>query len=144
MRIFATPASRRSWRRCARMPTGAILKPSGLTIRSAPAKKSVDRVRVLTLFVWLALGSPTIAAAADMPAGNTLNVFAAASLREAFTVIGKRFEDENHVVVRFNLAGADMLANQIVQGAPADVFASANEAWAKFLEEKGELGSGPQ
>jgi molybdate transport system substrate-binding protein len=104
----------------------------------------LTRFRVLTLFVWLALGLPTLAAAADMPAGNTLNVFAAASLREAFTVIGKRFEDENHVVVRFNFAGADMLANQIVQGAPADLFASANEAWAKFLEEKGELGSAPQ
>jgi molybdate transport system substrate-binding protein len=108
------------------------------------AGNPVTRFRFLAFVVWVALALPAIGASADPQAGNTLQVFAAASLREAFTEIGKRFESENHVVVRFNFAGADMLANQIVQGAPADVFASANEAWAHFLQDRNELGSAPQ
>ncbi len=110
----------------------------------------LTRFRYLTFVLSLALALPALASAAEppagsaLPAGSTLNVFAAASLREVFTAIGKQFEGDNHVTVRFNFAGADMLANQILQGAPADVFASANEAWAKFLQDKGQLGSAPQ
>ncbi len=101
------------------------------------------RLLGLGLALGLALGLPAIAAAADAPAATNLNVFAAASLREAFSAIGKQFEADNHVTVRFNFAGADMLANQIVQGAPADVFASANEAWITYLQERGQLASTP-
>jgi molybdate transport system substrate-binding protein len=103
-----------------------------------------SRFSALALLLSLALALPALASAADSPPVTTLNVFAAASLREAFAAVGKQFESENNVTVRFNFAGADMLASQIVQGAPADVFASANEAWAKFLAEKGLLGSAPQ
>lgn len=61
--------------------------------------------------------------------GNrTLNVFAAASLSEAFGALEKRFEAQHEGVdVRLNLAGSSQLASQINEGAPADVFASANE-----------------
>jgi molybdate transport system substrate-binding protein len=104
----------------------------------------LTRLRSLALLLSFVLALPALASAADSPEGTTLNVFAAASLREAFTAAGKQFESDNHVTVRFNFAGADMLANQIVQGAPADVFASANEAWAKFLTDKGLLSSAPQ
>ncbi|MFC5995484.1 molybdate ABC transporter substrate-binding protein [Pseudonocardia hispaniensis] len=58
---------------------------------------------------------------------QTLTVFAAASLTETFTELGKRFEtDHPGVTVRFNFAGSSDLAQQIVNGAPVDVFASAN------------------
>ncbi|MCC6300630.1 MAG: molybdate ABC transporter substrate-binding protein [Anaerolineales bacterium] len=57
----------------------------------------------------------------------TLTVFAAASLTDAFTEIGKNFEAENPTVtVTFNFAGSQALRTQIQEGAPADVFASAN------------------
>jgi molybdate transport system substrate-binding protein len=57
----------------------------------------------------------------------TLNVFAAASLQAAFTKIGSQFHAaHSNVTVTFNFAGSDALAQQITQGAPADVFASAN------------------
>jgi molybdate transport system substrate-binding protein len=57
---------------------------------------------------------------------RTLNVFAAASLKEAFTVIAKEFERANAGVrVRLQFAGSQQLASQIRLGAPADVFASA-------------------
>ncbi len=58
----------------------------------------------------------------------TLNVFAAASLKDAFTAIGDAFHSAHpNVTVTFNFAGSDTLAQQITQGgAPADIFASAN------------------
>jgi molybdate transport system substrate-binding protein len=55
-----------------------------------------------------------------------VTVFAAASLTEAFTEIGKQFESENSgAKVTFNFAGSSALSKQINDGAPADVFASA-------------------
>jgi molybdate transport system substrate-binding protein len=55
-----------------------------------------------------------------------ITVFAAASLTESFTEIGKMFEGENSgSKVTFNFAGSSALSKQINDGAPADVFASA-------------------
>jgi molybdate transport system substrate-binding protein len=57
--------------------------------------------------------------------GN-ISVFAAASLTGTFTQLGKDFEAQNPgTKVTFNFAGSSALAQQINQGAPADVFASA-------------------
>ncbi|MGZ5367628.1 molybdate ABC transporter substrate-binding protein [Aeromicrobium sp.] len=58
---------------------------------------------------------------------RTLSVYAAASLKGSFTKIGKQFEDEHEAVtVEFSFAGSSDLAAQILQGAPADVFAPAD------------------
>jgi molybdate transport system substrate-binding protein len=67
-----------------------------------------------------------------------VTVFAAASLTESFTAIGKDFEAANpgsHVT--FNFAGSSALATQINQGAPADVFASAAPATMKTVTDAG-------
>jgi molybdate transport system substrate-binding protein len=70
-------------------------------------------------------------------AGN-LNVFAAASLTESFTRIGKDFEAANPgTTVTFNFAGSSALATQINQGAPADVFASASPTNMKTVTDAG-------
>ncbi|MEI8308788.1 MAG: molybdate ABC transporter substrate-binding protein [Chloroflexales bacterium] len=61
-------------------------------------------------------------------AGTTLTVFAAASLTDAFKAIKPAFEAAHPgVTVVYNFAGAQQLAAQINEGAPADVFASANK-----------------
>ena len=58
---------------------------------------------------------------------RTLTVFAAASLKASFTEIGKKFEAKHDgVTVTFNFAGSSDLVAQMQQGAPADVFASAD------------------
>ncbi|MCZ8381160.1 molybdate ABC transporter substrate-binding protein [Mycobacterium sp. CPCC 205372] len=60
-------------------------------------------------------------------AGAPITVFAAASLTATFTELGARFERENPgATVAFNFAGSSDLATQLTQGAPADVFASAD------------------
>lgn len=60
---------------------------------------------------------------------RSLVVFAAASLRTAFTQIGERFKADNPGVdVKFDFAGSPDLATQLTEGASADVFASADTA----------------
>ena len=62
-----------------------------------------------------------------LTSAQTLTVFAASSLTEAFTDIAAAFEADNPgVTVLLNVAGSATLRTQIEQGAPADVFASAN------------------
>jgi len=67
-----------------------------------------------------------------------VTVFAAASLTESFIQIGRDFEAANPgTKVTFNFAGSSALANQINQGAPADVFASAAPANMKTVTDAG-------
>lgn len=67
--------------------------------------------------------------ASDADAQTTLTVYAASSLRGAFEVLAEDFEaDHPSVSVAFNFAGSSDLVAQIQQGAPADVFASADTA----------------
>ena len=55
-----------------------------------------------------------------------IKVFAAASLTAAFNELGPRYTAAEGTKVTFNFAGSQALATQIQQGAPADVFASAD------------------
>jgi molybdate transport system substrate-binding protein len=74
---------------------------------------------------------------------RTLHVFAAASLTDAFTEIGKNFEMANPgVTVSFNFAGSQALRTQIQEGAPADVFASASETEMDTLVTGGYVAEG--
>lgn len=70
-------------------------------------------------------------AAARSAAGSTgLTVFAASSLKDAFTAASREFRAANPTVneVLFNFAGSQQLVGQLQQGAPGDVFASADKA----------------
>lgn len=80
--------------------------------------------------------APTVAPAATAvpptatPEPRTLTVLAAASLTESFIELGKTFEAQNPgVTVAFSFAGSQQLAQQLDQGAPADVFASASKKY---------------
>ncbi|WP_037763950.1 molybdate ABC transporter substrate-binding protein [Streptomyces sp. FXJ7.023] len=65
---------------------------------------------------------------------GTVNVFAAASLTESFTELGKTFEKEHPgTKVVFNFGGSDSLAAGTPGGAPADVFASASPKTMKVV-----------
>ncbi len=71
---------------------------------------------------------------------TAITVFAAASLTVAFQAIGREFErSAPGTTVQFNFAGSSTLAQQIREGAPADVFASADEANMQTLAEAGEF-----
>lgn len=71
-------------------------------------------------------GSDSSASASSKLSGE-VTVFAAASLKESFTTLGRQFEkDHPGTKVTFNFGGSDTLAASITSGAPADVFASAS------------------
>lgn len=70
-----------------------------------------------------------LAAACSSPAEKaapTITVFAAASLGDAFRALAGAYQERSGVAVELTLAGSQQLAFQIREGAPADVFASAN------------------
>jgi molybdate transport system substrate-binding protein len=73
---------------------------------------------------------PTRAPAQPATHQITLTVLAAASLTESFGELGKIFEAQHpNVSVAFNFAGSQQLAQQLSQGAGADVFASAGQKY---------------
>ncbi|GAA3153760.1 molybdate ABC transporter substrate-binding protein [Streptomyces echinatus] len=75
---------------------------------------------------------------------GTVTVFAAASLKESFTALGKEFEkDHPGTKVTFNFGGSDTLAASITGGAPADVFAAASGKTMKIVTDKGDAAGTP-
>jgi molybdate transport system substrate-binding protein len=74
-----------------------------------------------------------------------LDVFAAASLTEPFREIGAAFEAAHpEVNLVFNFAGSQQLAYQLEQGAPADIFASANERQMEVVIQAGLITPGTE
>jgi molybdate transport system substrate-binding protein len=71
-------------------------------------------------------------------------LFAASSLTDAFEEIGAAFEDaQPGATVTFNFGGSSTLAAQLAEGAPADVFASANSTQMNAACEAGRIASVP-
>ena len=87
--------------------------------------------------------TPTGADSAGATPGGTLTVFAAASLTDSFQQLGDQFQATHPGVrVEFNFAASSALREQIIGGAPADVFASANESNMAQVVDAG-LATGP-
>lgn len=78
------------------------------------------------------------------PAANaeSVRVSAAASLADALTEAAALFEKRSAHRVKFNFAASSTLARQISEGAPADVFISADDAKMRALEREGMLEHG--
>ena len=90
-----------------------------------PSYVTLPGVRTRLLRVAGLLLGVSLAARAE--GTRELDVYAASSLREAFVELGRRFEAQHPgTKVLFNLAGSQELRTQIENGAPADVFASAD------------------
>jgi molybdate transport system substrate-binding protein len=105
------------------------------------------RVLLATALSVLALSS-VAGCRSDSGGGSgkdvTLHVFAAASLTEAFTTLGRQFEkDHPGTRVQFNFGPSSGLAEQIADGAPADVFASASPSNMDTLVKSGDA-HGPE
>jgi molybdate transport system substrate-binding protein len=110
--------------------------------------KALPMVILILALLQASCGAQLAAAPAAQPAGADpvdLNIFAAASLSAAFEEIGAQFRaahpQANPV---FNFAGSQQLAQQINAGAPADVFASANDTQIKVLIDAGRVVTGTQ
>lgn len=82
-----------------------------------------------------ALRLAVLAALAPLAAMADVTVFAAASLRGALEPVAAALEASTGTPVALSYAASSALARQIEQGAPADVFVSANEDWMDVLED---------
>ena len=87
-------------------------------------------IAAVSLFVALA-AAPQHARAED-----TLTVFAAASMKNALDDANAAFTKATGVKVTASYAASSALAKQIEQGAPADVFVSADLKWMDYLADK--------
>ena len=86
--------------------------------------------------LWLILSAllcaqPSIAA--DNPKDG-VTVFAAASLTDVLQELGDGFTKDSSIPVRFSFAASSTLARQIENGAPADMFFSADLEWMDYLQ----------
>lgn len=98
--------------------------------QSLPA---IGRRLVLAAMAALAFALPT-----GVLSQNTqpLTVFAAASLKDAMDTAGKLYTAKTGRPVRFSYAASSAIARQIEQGAPADVFVSADADWMDYLAKR--------
>lgn len=93
------------------------------------------------------VAAAVLVAACGAPASSSsappqqLTVFAAASLQPAFERIASRLGDEK---ITFNYAGTQTLTSQITQGAQADVFASADMAHMRMVQNAGLVSDRPK
>jgi molybdate transport system substrate-binding protein len=95
-------------------------------------------VTIFLRVVLALLGVPAIAPPPAEPAPRAITVLAAASLTESFRELGRVFERQHPgTTVQFGFAGSQQLALQMAQGAPADVFASADQRWMDYVKDKG-------
>ncbi|MDH6453519.1 MULTISPECIES: molybdate ABC transporter substrate-binding protein [unclassified Streptomyces] len=88
--------------------------------------------------------STTSGSSASGKLSGTVTVFAAASLKESFTTLGKQFEQAHPgTKITFSFGGSDSLAASITGGAPADVFASASPKTMKIVTDAGDASGTP-
>jgi molybdate transport system substrate-binding protein len=92
----------------------------------------LNRVLVFAAVAVILLLGPCFPA----DAADNVTVFAAASLTNAITDLGNMFGAKGGGNVRTSFAGSSTLAKQIENGAPANIFISADEEWMNYLSER--------
>ena len=85
----------------------------------------------------LCIAAQVLCCATKSAPASELNVFAAASLADVLKEIGGNYERTTGHKLIFNFAASSFLARQIEEGAPADLFFSADEAKMDALQKKG-------
>jgi molybdate transport system substrate-binding protein len=88
------------------------------------------------LATGLAMALAMLCVASMARAQSTVTVFAAASLQDALGNAAKDFTATSGIAVKFSFDASSTLARQIEQGAPADLFASADLDWMDYLAKR--------
>lgn len=96
-------------------------------------KEMISLITIGFVLIWLTGVSPVSFAAQDE---QKVTIFAAASTTNAMTELGDLFENRKMGKVILSFASASTLAKQIDQGAPADIFISANSEWMDYLDNR--------
>ncbi len=102
------------------------------------------KIKFLFIFLIFSLcscGKNTTVSNNEIDAAKNLTVSAAISLKDAFDEIGSAYQTKSGVKINFNYGASGALQQQIENGAPVDVFASAGEAQMDALEKGGFINS---
>ena len=94
------------------------------------------RRRRLGLGILATLLASPLFGIAQEPGRPPVTVFAPASLKNALDEVGAAFTASGGTPVRFSYAASSAIARQIEQGAPADVFVSADSDWMDYLQKR--------
>ncbi len=97
-------------------------------------KEAHLRATALLAAVFVAAAAAITGPITPARAGDEIVVYAAASLKNALDDISADWSKETGNTARISLAGSSKLAKQIQQGAPADLFISANVQWMDVLQ----------
>jgi molybdate transport system substrate-binding protein len=91
----------------------------------------------------LVLGACTLLLPLPLAAqGQTITVFAAASLTDSLKQVAGAYKALSGASVTLSFGASSLLARQIAQGAPADIFFSADTGWMDYLEKAGQIAPG--
>ncbi len=94
------------------------------------------RFLICVLALSCFVSSSWVALAAEQGTNSMITVFAASSATEVLTDLAKRFEANHPVKIRMSFASSSVLARQIEQEAPCDVFLSADQKWMDYVSKK--------
>ena len=100
--------------------------------------RSTRRLFTLSALFAAALMMP-LGISSSVKAADGVTVFAAASLKNALDDVVKAWEAAGNGAVRASYAASSALARQIEEGAPADIFISADLAWMDHVEKAGAI-----
>jgi len=71
---------------------------------------------------------------------NEIQIYAASSLSSVLNKFGKQFESQNNCKIKISQGSSGILARQIENGAPCDIFISAHKDWLNYISKKRNLG----
>jgi molybdate transport system substrate-binding protein len=86
--------------------------------------------------LWMKILSLLILFSAQPLFAKDLTIFAASSLSDSLTAIAKKYERTHKTKIILAFDASSRLAKQIEQGAPADLYFSADKLWNRYLEDK--------
>lgn len=104
-----------------------------------PLRPALPRRALLRAAALLLAIAPFTASAAD---DTPLTVFAAASLKGSLDTVAADYAAAGHPAPRISYAATSALARQVEQGAPADVFLSADSEWMDYLQQRNLIDAG--
>jgi molybdate transport system substrate-binding protein len=115
-----------------RRTSGLLRSLFGLSVSASPSLRGLVLILSAALFL-------TSACKPNSPVGTNreLTVAAAADLAPAFEELGRAFQETNKIKVVFSFGSTGLLAKQIENGAPMDLFAAANTDYIDQLEKQG-------
>lgn len=94
----------------------------------------LSKPRALALTLLIALAAPFTAANAER-----VIVYAASSQTNALGKVAEVYEQRSDNEIKISFASSSTLARQIAQGAPAEIYVSANLQWVDYVQEQGEI-----